>query len=346
MNHSNRQREDSDERSTMDLRRGAYMIYDLLLFIGMAIVYSIETLILKLIPRRYRAKSIKGEIALVTGGASGIGKLIAIKLAKLGAHVVIWDINKNGLAETAAEIKQVNGISHVYCCDITDKEEVYRTAKAVKIEIGNVSLLVNNAGYVCGKTFMELPDHEIEHTFKVNILSHYWITKSFLKDMIKNNHGHIVTIASAAGLSGNYNMTDYSATKFAAVGYHESLLTELRVHGHDKIHMTLVCPYLINTGMFDGVKPRVIPPLEPEYVAEEVVAGILTNEVLIALPRILIYLIPFKNWLPWKIWWAVMNHVTKEPLAMMTFKGRLQIGQKDNGFDNRACYKDKDARAR
>lgn len=54
----------------------------------------------------------------------------------------------------------------------------------------------------------------------------------------------------------------------------------------------------------------------------------------------------YASWLPWKIWWAVMNHVTKEPLAMMTFKGRLQIGQKDNGFDNRACYKDKDARAR
>jgi len=78
------------------LRAGVQVIYDLLLFVGMTIVYFTEAILLTLIPRRYRAKSVRGEIALVTGGASGIGRLIASKLAKLGAHVVIWDINKNG----------------------------------------------------------------------------------------------------------------------------------------------------------------------------------------------------------------------------------------------------------
>ncbi|KYN28165.1 Epidermal retinol dehydrogenase 2 [Trachymyrmex cornetzi] len=261
----------------MTLKKGVHIIYDLLLFIGLAIVYFTEAVVLMLIPRRYRAKSIKGEIALITGGASGIGKLIAIKFAKLGAHVIVWDINKNGLAEVAEQIKKAGGKCWTYCCDIGDKEAVYHTVKAVQIEIGNVSLLVNNAGYVYGKTFMELPDWEIEQTFKVNILSHYWITKSFLKDMIKNNHGHIVTIASVAGLLGIYKCTDYSATKFAAIGCHESLFTELKMHGYEGIHMTLVCPYLINTGMFNGVKPRLIPMLEPEYVAEEVIAGVLAN---------------------------------------------------------------------
>lgn len=80
----------------MNLKEAARMIYDLFLFIGAAITYIIQTVISTLIPRRYRAKLIKDEIALVTGGASGIGKLIAIKLAKLGARVIIWDINKNG----------------------------------------------------------------------------------------------------------------------------------------------------------------------------------------------------------------------------------------------------------
>ncbi|EZA47617.1 hypothetical protein DMN91_012216 [Ooceraea biroi] len=303
-------------------REGAQTIYGLLLFVGMAIVYFTETVLLTLTPRRYRAKSIKGEIALVTGGASGIGRLIAIKLAKLGAHVIIWDINKSGLAEIAEEIKRAGGKCCSYYCDITNKEEVYRTAKAVQIEVGNVSLLVNNAGYVYGKTFMELPDHEIERTFKVNVLSHYWITKSFLKDMMKNNNGHIVTIASVAGLMGIYNCTDYSATKSAAIGCHESLFTELKIHGYDGIHMTLVCPYLINTGMFHGVKPRFMPMLEPEYVAEEVVAGLLTNEMLIILPKILRFLLPFKCLLPAKMCWALMYHILKGPQTMMTLKCR------------------------
>ncbi|KAL0102778.1 hypothetical protein PUN28_018223 [Cardiocondyla obscurior] len=313
-----------------------YVIYELLMFIGMAIVYSIETVVLTLIPRRYRAKSIKGEVALITGGASGIGRLIAIKFAKLGAHVVIWDINKNGLAEVAEEIRNVGGKCSTYYCDIGDKQAVYHAAKAVQIDVGNVSLLVNNAGYVYGKTFMELPDSEIEKTFKVNVLSHYWITKSFLKDMMKNNHGHIVTIASVAGLLGIYNCTDYSATKFAAIGCHESLFTELKVHGYEGIHMTLICPYLINTGMFNGVKPRLMPMLTPEYVAEEVVASTLANETLVVLPHVLRYVLPFKSLLPMKVNWALMYHILKGPQIMMTFKGRdsTELDKNDNTTTN------------
>ncbi|XP_032678879.1 estradiol 17-beta-dehydrogenase 11-like [Odontomachus brunneus] len=315
----------------MNLKEGVHVIYDLLLFIGMTVIYFTEAALLMLIPRRYRAKSIAGEIALVTGGAGGIGRLIAIKLAKLGAQVIIWDIDQQGLVEVAEEIKKTGGTCHTYCCDIANKEEVYRTAKATKIEVGNVSLLVNNAGYVCGKTLMELPDREIVRTFQVNILSHYWITKSFLRDMMKNNHGHIVTMASVAGLVGNYNCTDYSATKFAAVGYHESLFAELKVHGYDKIHMTLVCPYLTNTGMFDGVKSRLMPTLEPEYVAEEVVAGILANEMMIVLPNIMMYLLLFKCLVPAKMCWAVIYHIFKEPQAMMMFRGRQSRKVTNNG---------------
>ncbi|XP_066588097.1 estradiol 17-beta-dehydrogenase 11-like [Prorops nasuta] len=316
----------------MKMLRG--ISYDTLLFIGMAIIYIGEAVVLFFIPRRYRTKSVRGEVTLITGGAGGIGKLIAEKLAARGAHVVIWDINKNGIEETVSQIRAAGGKCWGYCCDITDKEEVYKTAKMVKIEVGNVSLLVNNAGYVFGKTLLELPDEEIEKTYKVNILSHYWITKSFLKDMMKENHGHIVTIASVAGLLGTYNCTDYSATKFAAIGYHESLYTELKAHGYDGIHATLVCPYFINTGMFHGVKPRLMSMLQPEYVAEEIVHGILTNQINVTLPSSVRYLLPLKCLLPAKMCWALMYHIIQGPQTMMKFKGRRAEGDKKDLNDN------------
>lgn len=304
----------------MDIKNLLSMIYDFLIVMGMAIVYITESIVLTLIPRRYRGKNIKGEVALVTGGAGGIGKLIATELANLGCNVVIWDINKIGIEETVIEIRQNGGKCWGYYCDISDREAIYRTAKLVQVDVGNVTILINNAGYIYGDTLLQIPDDEIEKTFKVNILSHYWTTKAFLKDMMKDNHGHIVTIASVAGLMGTYNCTDYSATKFATIGFHESLFTELKSHGYNGIQATLVCPYFINTGMFPGVKPKLMKSLEPEYVANEVVSGILTNRMLIILPGIIKFFFPLKSILPAKMCWAMMYNIAKGPQTMMMLK--------------------------
>ncbi|XP_001606597.1 short-chain dehydrogenase/reductase family 16C member 6 [Nasonia vitripennis] len=305
-----------------DLHEFFAVIYDLALFSVMAVIYFMESLILTFIPRRYRSKNLREEIALVTGAAGGIGRLIAQKLAARGCSVVVWDINKTGVEETARLIEEAGGKCWAYHCDITDREEVYKTAKAVKLDVGNVTILVNNAGYVYGTTLMEIPDEEIERTFKVNVISHYWTTKSFLKEMMRENHGHIVTIASVAGLLGTYNCTDYSATKFAAIGYHESLFTELKTHGYDGINTTLVCPYFINTGMFSGVKPRLRPMLEPDYVASEVVGAIATNQIYVVLPGIIRYVLPLKHILPSKMCWALMYHIIQGPQTMMMLKNR------------------------
>lgn len=111
--------------------------------------------------------------------------------------------------------------------------------------------------------------------------------------MMEQNRGHIVTVASVTGLLGTYGCTDYSATKFACVGFHESLLTELKTHGHD-VNMTLVCPSYIATGMFTGVKPRLFPMLTPKYVADEMTRSILLNEVNCTLPDSIRVLLPLK----------------------------------------------------
>lgn len=181
-----------------------------------------------------------------------------------------------------------------YVVDISDREQVYEKAKQIKEEIGNVDILINNAGIVCCKPLWELSDRIIENTYNVNIISHYWTVKAFLPEMMEKNSGHIVTIGSVAGLLGTYGCTDYSGTKFACTGFHESLFTDLRSHGYNGINLTLVCPYYINTGMFSGVRPRLFPMLEPNYVADKITTSVLRNEVWCVLPGWVRTLIPLK----------------------------------------------------
>lgn len=109
------------------------------------------------------------------------------------------------------------------------------------------------------------------------------------------NQGHIVTIGSVTGLLGAYGCTDYSATKFACVGFHESLFSELKTHDYN-INLTLVCPSYINSGMFHGVKPRLFPMLEPDYVAEKIINSIRKNEVNCILPNDIRLLTAFKRY--------------------------------------------------
>jgi len=149
-----------------------------------------------------------------------------------------------------------------------------------------VDILINNAGIVSGRKFLDTPDHLIEKTMQVNVISNFWTIKAFLPAMMKDGHGHIVTIASTAGLIGVNRLVDYCASKYAAVGLNEAIQNELRTEkGYSKIFTTLVCPYFINTGMFDGIRSKIIPILKPENVVNDIVAGILTNQEQIVMPR-------------------------------------------------------------
>lgn len=113
--------------------------------------------------------------------------------------------------------------------------------------------------------------------------------------MMETNHGHIVTVASVAGMLGTYGCTDYSATKFACIGFHEALLTELKTHGYDDIHLTLVCPYYIASGMFAGCKPRLMPMLTTKYVADQITLAVQKNEVSCIMPNSSRLLLPMKT---------------------------------------------------
>ncbi|XP_041777479.1 short-chain dehydrogenase/reductase family 16C member 6 [Anopheles merus] len=299
------------------------LLIDLLIFFVKSIYYTLETIVLTLTPYQFRKlKDVSGQVVLITGGGGGVGRQLALNFARLRARVVIWDINKDALQGTVDALEAEGYRCRAYLVDISERERVYEAAKKVKQEVGNVQVLINNAGIVACRTLWDLSDKAIESTYAVNILSHYWTTRAFLPEMMNGNSGHIVTVSSVTGLLGTYGCTDYSATKFACVGFHESLYSELKTHGYDNIHMTLVCPYYINTGMFAGCKPRLFPMLEPKYVADSMVRSILKNEVNCTLPDHVRMFLPLKCLLPAKMSWELMYRVVKGPESMMGFRGR------------------------
>lgn len=238
--------------------------------------------------QKMNEQSLKGKVVVMTGGGMGIGRLMSTKFANEGCKIAVWDFNQKMAEETAAMIKAKGGEAKVYICDVSNADAVKQAATKVLNDFGHVDILVNNAGIVSGKKILEVPDGLARKTMDVNTTAHFWTVKSFLPDMLERNSGHVVTVASAAGLVGVCGLADYCASKFGAVGFNESLRFELRKLGKS-VSTTCVCPYYINTGMFDGVKtrfPLLLPILEPEYVANKVIQAVKRKRAMLYMPRL------------------------------------------------------------
>ena len=265
---------------------------------------------------------LKYKNVLITGGAGGIGHLVAEGMAEAGATVVLWDLDKDKLKKAAKSIKDKGGRVYTYVCDVTDRKAVYRKIEKVKRDCGNVDILINNAGVVSGKPFWELTDEDIQTTMDVNMMAMFWTVKAVLPDMIEANSGHIVTISSAAGIIGATKLTDYNASKFAAFGFDESLRMEFKKNKMN-IRTTIVCPYFINTGMFKGVKSRfnwLLPILEEKEVAKKIVKAIKSNRPRLIMPG-LVYASWIMRYLPVSVfdWISAFLGVST---AMDQFEGR------------------------
>jgi all-trans-retinol dehydrogenase (NAD+) len=231
--------------------------------------------------------TIASKHVLVMGGASGLGRGLALRCAALGATVSVLDLNEAGAEEAAATAAaQGAGTAAGYGCDVGDREQVVDVAERVREAAGPVDILVNNAGVVSGRALLELADEQIEQTFRVNTLALFWVTRAFLPAMIERGSGHIVVVASAAGLIGTPRETDYAASKHAAVGFTEALRLELR-RSAPALRTTTVCPFYIDTGMFAGVKtrfPRLLPILREDDVVEAIIDAVQFDKPMVQLP--------------------------------------------------------------
>uniref|UniRef100_A0A8C5UKQ2 Estradiol 17-beta-dehydrogenase 11 n=1 Tax=Microcebus murinus TaxID=30608 RepID=A0A8C5UKQ2_MICMU len=187
---------------------------------------------------------------------------------------------------------------HAYVVDCSDREDIYSSAKKVKAEVGDVSILVNNAGVVYTSDLFATQDPQIEKTFEVNVLAHFWTTKAFLPAMMETNHGHIVTVASLAGHTVVPFLLAYCSSKFAAVGFHKALTDELAALERTGVKTTCLCPNFINTGFIKNPSTSLGPTLEPEQVVSSLMDGILTEKKMIFVPSSLGFLMDLPERFP------------------------------------------------
>ncbi|XP_048640810.1 17-beta-hydroxysteroid dehydrogenase 13 isoform X2 [Marmota marmota marmota] len=258
------------------------IVLDILLLL-VTIIYSyLESLVKFFLPRR--RKSVAGEIVLITGAGHGIGRLTAYEFAKRKSRLVLWDINKHGVEETATECQKLGATVHAFVVDCSSREEIYSSVNQIKKEVGDVTIVVNNAGAIYPADLLSTKDEEITKTFEVNILGHFWIIKALLPSMIKRNYGHIVTVASVCGHGVIPYLIPYCSSKFAAVGFHRALTAELETLGKTGIKTSCLCPVFVDTGFTKNPSTRLWPVLETDEVARNLIDGILTNKKMIFVP--------------------------------------------------------------
>ena len=221
---------------------------------------------------------IKNSCVLITGGASGIGRIMGRMALERGARkLAIWDIDEEKMAVAAAEFASLGSVA-TYKVDVSDSAAVESAYARTRSECGDVDILVNCAGIVTGnKTFDRQSVRDIERTMTINSVAPMVLALQALPDMIARDHGHICNIASAAGMISNPKMSVYVASKWAVIGWSDSVRIELR-QARSRVRVTTVAPYYINTGMFDGVRSRIFPILEPEATARKILRAIERNK--------------------------------------------------------------------
>lgn len=263
---------------------------------------------------------------LITGGASGIGKIMGRMALERGAkRFIIWDINLTGIEQTRKELSSYGKVKG-YVVNVADNNIVTAAYRKTVEDCGPIDILINCAGIVTSnKTFDQQTPEEIVRTMNINAIAPMFVARAILPDMLKRNSGHICNITSAGGMLSNPKMSVYAASKWAATGWSDSVRIELE-EMKSNVHVTTVAPYYINTGMFDGVKSRIIPILKPEYVCKRVIRAIEKNTRFRGIPFGFHFIRFCQAILPTTIFDFIFGKVVGIYHAMDEFTGRKKAG--------------------
>jgi len=196
-------------------------------------------------------ESLSGKNALITGAGKGIGKALAIALAKEGVNLGLIARNQTDLQQAAAEVEKLGVKAFIATADVGNLEQVNSAVETIKAGVGFIDILINNAGTASFGSFMELDPARWEEIIRINLLGAYYVTRAVLPAMIDKKVGDIVNIASTAGQRGAAVTSAYSASKFGLIGMSESLMQEVRKHN---IRVSTLTPSTIATDMAMDLK--------------------------------------------------------------------------------------------
>jgi 3-oxoacyl-[acyl-carrier protein] reductase len=220
---------------------------------------------------------LKGKVALVTGAAQGIGKAIALLLARNGADLVVSDINLEKAQETAKEIQTIGRKSSALKVDVASLEDVERMVQTVLEQFHRIDILVNNAGIARDKLILRMTEEDWDVVLDVNLKGTFNCTKAAIRHMLKQKSGKIINIASVVGEMGNAGQANYSASKAGVIGFTKTIAREFAQRG---INVNAIAPGYVETPMTDALPEKVKEELRqmipmqrlgrPEDIAEAV----------------------------------------------------------------------------
>ncbi|RJP35373.1 MAG: SDR family NAD(P)-dependent oxidoreductase [Actinobacteria bacterium] len=217
-------------------------------------------------------KDLRDKVVLITGAARGMGRLDALAFAREGCRVVIADVDGKELDNASRELEEDGYRVHSFLLDVSDRDACFRLVEKVEGEIGPIEVLVNNAGVMeCGE-FTGMSERHWRRTMEVNFLGQVWLMQAVLPGMLARHSGHVVNMASQAGIIGGAKMSSYSASKHAVMGVTDSVRLELRGSG---VRFTDVIPGFVETGMASGAEPPFISPwVDPARVSQAIVNAV------------------------------------------------------------------------
>ncbi|RMB59876.1 SDR family NAD(P)-dependent oxidoreductase [Tessaracoccus antarcticus] len=268
-----------------------------------------------------------GATVVITGAARGMGAIYARRAVREGASAVaLWDVDEALAAELAEEL----GTSRcrVVACgvDLDSAAQIAAMAQRTRDELGCPSIVINNAGIVRAGQFADQdPSRDIEQTMSINALAPMLVTREFLPGMIadRSRHHRILNIASAAGTLANPNMSVYAASKWAVIGWSESLRLELVRSGNDHVAVTTFCPSFVSTGMFAGARgPLLTPIMTPDSASDAAWRGMVAGRPMVLKPWTVKLGMAFRGVLPTPAWDIVADKVFHVYSSMDHFTGR------------------------